>query len=56
VDAAAGWLLYDAVAPVPGTALWVVAALVVCGPLVDGVGGSPGADGVDRAPRPPVRR
>ena len=55
-DAAAGWLLYDAVAPVLGTALWVVAALVVCGLLVDGFGGSPGADGVNRLPRPPVRR
>ncbi|MEF8869615.1 MAG: hypothetical protein V5A60_09540 [Haloarculaceae archaeon] len=40
----------------PGTALWVVAALVVCGLLVDEFGGSPGADGVDRPPRPPVRR
>jgi hypothetical protein len=38
VDAGAGWLLYDAVAPVLGIALWLVAALVAGGLFVDAVG------------------
>lgn len=37
-DAAVGWLLYDAVDPRVGLTLWAVAALVVGGMPVDGVG------------------
>ena len=41
VDAGVGWLLYDAVAPAVGFGLWLVAALVVAGLLLDGVGRGP---------------
>ena len=41
VDAGVGWLLYDAVAPAAGVGLWLVAALVVAGLLLDGLGRAP---------------
>lgn len=44
-DAVVGWLLYGAVDPRLGLALWVVAALVVGGMLVDGVRWVPRAAG-----------
>jgi hypothetical protein len=41
VDAGVGWFLYDAVAPALGFALWAVAAFVVAGLLLDGLGRIP---------------
>lgn len=41
VDAGVGWLLYDSGAPAVGFGLWLVAALVVVGLLLDGVGRIP---------------
>jgi hypothetical protein len=55
VDAAVGWFLYATVAGALGLVLWSVAALVLCGLLVDGVGHPVRGAGRTRTVRP-VRR